>query len=399
VSYLSVADAQTLLQSRLSTLPADAIPLRQALGRTLAAPVLAGIDVPPFARAAMDGYAVRADECPGTFTVVGQVRAGTVWPTPLEKGQAVRILTGAPVPVGATAVVEQERVIRQDNTVQIERAIRPGWNIMEKGHEYRQGQPLFEAGHPLDALSIGQLAAVGVATVPVRKRPRILVATSGDELVAPGAPLGPGQVYDTNGPLFEALLTQWGATVDRAVIPDDADQVAQFFHDPKLQPYSLVLTTGGASVGDYDFIPQIFARDFERLFWRLDMHPGKAVAAAQIGTTLAIALSGNPGAALIGFYLLVLPALAQLLGRSFPLTAVEGVLTTPYPKPTRETRFLKVRLRPTDEGFYTMTPLEDQSSDAIRSFREADGLAVIPHGAPPQPAGTRLSGWLLPIGP
>jgi molybdopterin molybdotransferase len=345
----------------------------------------------------MDGYALRAQDAARELTVVGESRAGRGWPEAVSAGHAVRIFTGAPVPAGANAVVEQERVTSvASDRIRLDRPLKPGWNVMPRGHEYRQGETVIARGTRLDALRLALSAATGHAALTVVEPPAILLGTSGDELTAPGQPLRPDHIYDVNGPLFEALLAQWGARVHRQTIADDPQALLRFFRSAADAGYDLVVTTGGASVGRYDYIPQIFAEHFDRLFWRLDMHPGKAVTAARLGPTVALALSGNPGAALLGFYLLVVPWLEAYFGWPPQHRLVRGRLAVPYPKPTRETRYLKVRWQWSKTGERLLVPLSDQSSDAIRSFLEADGLAVIAHQSPPLAAGTELTAIVLP---
>ncbi|NMP21973.1 gephyrin-like molybdotransferase Glp [Sulfobacillus harzensis] len=398
MSYISVDEARALLLARISTaLRRTDTPLNEALGRVLADDIQAPSDWPPFSRAAMDGYAFRSANTPGTFQVVGTLYAGAVWTKPLMPGEALRIMTGAPIPEGADTVLEQERVT-EGPVIAVLNQVRPGRNIMVRGHEYRLGDPVIPAGTRLGPLDVGQLAALGIDRVPTVLPPRVTVLSTGDEVASTTVrPLKPGQIYDANGALLAALYAEtFGCRVRRLHVPDQKRRLIAALE--KVAPASdLIITTGGVSVGAHDYIPTLMEDRYQRLFWRVDMHPGKAAAAALVHDgTIWLGLSGNPGAMLTEWYLLVAPITAQIAGWSWPERRVRGRLARPYSKPTRETRYLKAHFRRDPEGLW-FDLIDNQSSDAIRSFRDADGLVIVPHESPALPAETELEALVLPF--
>lgn len=393
--YITVHEAQQILESRVAPIERpERVALAEALGRMLAEPVGAPIDVPPFSRSAMDGYAFRSQNTPGTLRVVGTLYAGETWPRALASGEALRIMTGAPLPSGADTVLEQERVTDGPAIAVLDR-IRPGRNIMERGHEFRQGQPVLDAGTALGPFEIGQLAALGITDVLVQGRLRVAILVTGDEVQPGGSPLKPGAIFDANGPLLSALLASWDCQTRLSYVADHPKRLIRAI-ERAAAGSDVILTTGGVSVGAHDYLPHLMETHAERLFWRVDMHPGKATGAALMadGTPL-LALSGNPGAMLTAWHLLGAPLIARLAGQPYQMRAVTGRLTHPFSKSTRETRYLKARFVSSAAGTEFVV-LDNQSSDALRSFREADGLVVIPHGSPPLPAGHSVIGLRWP---
>lgn len=396
--YLSVAEAVAIITAHLQPI-AEAVwrPLSQLVGGTLARPVSALRPLPPFDRAAMDGYALRSQDLPGRLKVVGTARAGGRVPFRVGPGEAARILTGAPLPPGADTVVEQEAVVRESEWVVLERAYPPGRNIMVQGSEAPAGAVVLEAGQRLTPLEVGLLAGLGVSGAWVVRPPRVLLAVNGDEAVMPGQPLRPGQIWDSNGPLLSAWLSALGAEVTGPVpLRDQPTAVRRFFLRTDLRPFDLIVTTGGVSVGDRDYIIQFLKASAELWFWRLDMHPGKAMAAASVAGKPVLALSGNPGAALMGWHLVVVPTLAYLMGGDWQPRQLLGRLARPYPKPTRETRYLRVQLSSDQEGRLWVDWGLGQGSDVISSWAFTDGLAVIPRRSPPLPREHPVEVWLLP---
>ncbi|POB11138.1 molybdopterin molybdotransferase MoeA [Sulfobacillus sp. hq2] len=394
--YISVEEAIALLIHHTPPLQeTEWVPLTQSSGRTLAMTITAQSAAPPFARSAMDGYALKALDTPGTFRIAGYVSAGEVLRKPLQAGDAVRIMTGAPLPEGLDAVIEQEAVELQAGVVHVAQRVQPGRNVTLQGSEFPQGTVLMRPGQRLGSLQIGVLALGGYAHIAVYRRLRVLLVTSGDELIDPGNALGPGQIYNVNASLFYSLLHELGADVTVQHLPDTLDAVHEFFNRPDLAAYDLVLTTGGVSVGDKDHIIHFLQQRAQLLFWRTDMHPGKSIAAARYQGTTILALSGNPGAALMSWYNIALPFLVALLHAQLPIERMSGRLLQDFPKKTRETRFLRARLIRQPDGWYFDTNLPQQS-DRITTYEAADVLVVIPHGSPPVPAGTVLEGKKIP---
>lgn len=392
--YVTVEDARALIRERLpKERPSKRVPLAQALGLSLKDTIYTEDDIPPFSRSAMDGYALRSGDTPGTLRVMGTSYAGSQWWTPLQKGESVRVMTGAPIPPGADTVIEQERVELRLNTIRLHDTVKPQRNIMTRGHEYPKGSMVLQSGTRLTPINIGQLASLGLTEVSIVQPPTVLILTTGDEL-QDESPLLPGKIHNTNGPLLEALCAGFQAQIFRSHLADDPDIIKEALKNAQNQ-YDLILTTGGVSVGERDFLPPLLHENFDRLFWRVDMHPGKAMAAAMIGDTPLLALSGNPGAMLTSWFVIVAPIMATLCQSSFTLKQVQGRLAAPYPKPTREKRFLKARFQYHPSGL-VFDIIDNQSSDALTSFAEADGLVMIENGSPPQDEGTVLHGFWLP---
>lgn len=398
MAYLSVTDALSQLCRTTSPISqTQTVPLGQAAGRTLARTVTSDIDLPPFDRAAMDGYALRAEDTPGKLYIGGHAAAGEPAHR-LKPREAIRVLTGAPLPHGADAVLEQERAERQGPWVTVPE-VKPGRNVSARGSDLTRGSTLVRAGQRLSAVEVGLLGAVGLSTVPVFRPPQVLLVTTGNELQSPGKPLGPGQIYDANLPLFSQLLKDWGAlvTVDPAA-GDTLNDIERALNRD-LEPFDLIITTGGVSVGDHDHVIEFLTHEADLLFWRLDMHPGKSIAAARLRNRTIIALSGNPGAALTSWYLVVSPLLAHLYHARWPVREVFGRLKRPFPKKTRETRLIRARFLQTSTGLEFDTDLA-QASDIIGSYALADGLVRIPHGADPLPAGAAVTALAIPgLGP
>jgi molybdopterin molybdotransferase len=383
-----VAAARERLGAVRPPLSVEWVPTVEAVGRTVAAPVHARVALPPFARAAMDGYAVRTEDLSRLDTVLpvgGRTLAGEP-PGQMLPHQAWRIFTGAPLPVGADAVVEQEAVELLGPRVRVSRAVRAGRNVMPQGHELPDGGRLVDVGERLSVLHLGVLAAAGLERVPVWQRPAVAIVEVGSELEPLGAVLAPGHIYGVHRVWLPAAVREFGGEVRSVVSVADEPQAITQALEQAWASAPLVITTGGVSVGDADFLPDILARVATRLFWRVAMHPGKAVAAAHQGyERLAIALSGNPGAAFLSWLVLVSPWWAawhrgQLAVPHAVLPLVDG-----FDRPTRETRYLRVK-RGAD-GIY-VSP--SQSADALTSYLVADGLAVVPEQSPPVAPGTLL---------
>ncbi len=396
-SYLNPEDAQRLFRSHLTPIRrVERVSLGRAAGRVLAEDIRAPHDWPPFARAAMDGFAFHSRDCPGTLHVQGTVHAGETWSKPLAPGQAVRIMTGAPIPSGADTVLEQEAVLDGED-IFVSQPVKTGRNIMVSGHEYRAGDPVVRARTWLTPLSLGQLAALGIQDVPVVDALRVLILVTGDEIQSQPGPLAPGRVYDANGPLLSALLQTEGARVTLRYAPDQPKRILSILQQAaRADRWDLVVATGGVSVGRKDYLPALLEEHFTRLFWRLNLHPGKAAAGALLAPQLPLlALSGNPGAALTAWYLIGRPLALWLAQKHDPPRRIRGRLQAAYPKPTREARYLKAKFL-ADGHEWVFSLIDNQSSDALRSFAEADGLVMIPAGSGPVEAGTVLDGLWLP---
>ncbi len=391
-SLISVADAQERLRQVRPPLGRERVALASALGRTVAEPVSAPLPLPPFDRAAMDGYAVRAAEvAEGTvLPIEGRTLAGEP-PGRLPPGRAWRIFTGAPIPAGADSVVEQEAVHVVPGGAVFGRPVSVGRNIMHQGHERLAGAAVAAEGDRLTVAHLGLLAGAGMADILVWARPRVAVVEVGSELAPAGAALQPGHIYGVHRVWIPAAVSEWGGhVVSVAHAPDDRAEISRAV-DAALERADLVITTGGVSVGEADFLPDILAELATPLFWRVAMHPGRAVAAARRRDRLIVSLSGNPGAAYLSAMVLVAPWWASLHGgRLLGRHSVEPLIGG-FPRPTREPRYLAVRRVP--GGVAADLPT---GADVLTSYVHADGLAIVPAGSPAVPSGTAVPYWETP---
>jgi len=277
----------------------ETVDVRCALGRTLAAPIVSPMALPPFDRAAMDGYAVRFEDPWPPLAVAGVARAGEPRLS-LPPGAAIRIFTGAPLPHGADTVIEQEACqVEEADRLRIRIRGFPGRNVMRRGHEMAPGTRVAAAGTRLTPYHLALVAAVGFGAVAVRKTPAVAILETGDELTEPGRPLAADHIYAANGALIGALVRAWGGAVRIAArVPDTRSAVTDALLGAARRA-DLVVVTGGVSVGDFDFVPAALHAVGRRLFWGVSMHPGRATAAGLVEGTPVVALSGNPGAAVV----------------------------------------------------------------------------------------------------
>jgi molybdopterin molybdotransferase len=378
---LTLDEALRRLLDRAGPSGTETLALAEAVGRVLVEPtVVAAIDVPPFSNSAMDGFAIRAADAPGSLPVVGEAAAGAGEPDALEAGTAVRIMTGAPIPSGADTVVPLEDAIESDGRVAIPSAVLVGAHVRAAAHDTRAGDEVLLDG-PLTAARLAVLASIGVETVDVRCRPTVAVISTGDELVAPGVPLGPGQIHDSNGVALAAAVVEAGGVP--VVLPrqrDDPDAIQRTLTDAARRT-DLVVTSGGVSVGRRDHIRDVLDRAGNLDFWRIAVQPGKPLAVGSIGETTVIGLPGNPVSALVTFELLVRPFLRAMQG--LPGDGRSRVRATPterMPKSAGRRAFLRVRIARTD-GELRARPAGGQASSQLRPMAEANALLVVPEDA------------------
>jgi molybdopterin molybdotransferase len=390
-ALLSIDEAIDLILSRVTPLEAEEVPLADAAGRVTAETAHSAVDLPPFPSSAMDGFALRAADTPGTLPIVARVAAGRPAPRPLAAGEAMAIATGGVVPDGADSVVPIEVVTENDSTVVVSGSVAQGDNVRHRGGDLCAGDVVIEAGVRLGPAHLGALAAAGVTSVRCARRPRVAVIVTGTELRAPGEPLDPGQIYDANGFILEAQLRSAGAVVERlpAVADDEAATLAAI--ERGLAADALV-TTGGVSVGVYDLVRTAEAElGVEEIFWRVAMQPGKPVAFGVRGPTLVFGLPGNPVSSLVGFELFVRPALLALQGLAEPRPAFRpGRLGAPARRLAARDALLRARSRVEGDAL-VLEPLTGQQSHMIAHAASADALVLVPQGEGELPAGSPVS--------
>jgi molybdopterin molybdotransferase len=387
---ISLGEAQALVLGRVRPLEAETLPLADAVGRFLAEPARAVVDLPPFRSSAMDGYALRSGETPGRLPVAVRIAAGAPSPRPLEAGEAMGIATGGLVPEGADAVIQHELVVETDNVLEVGQPVAQGANIREPGRDVAAGSVVADAGTRLGPAQIGALAAAGVAEVVCARRPRVAVLTTGTELREPGSQLAPGEVYEANGVMLAAQLASAGAEVTRlASVADDEDA-----HRHALEEglgLDVLVTSGGVSVGPHDLVRRIEAElGVEEVFWRVAVRPGKPVSFGVRGQTLVFGLPGNPVSTLVGCELFVRPAVLALQGAADPGPRFSaGRLAQTVSRNPGRDDLLRARTEVTDDGV-VLSPVTGQESHMIVRAAEADALVLVPRGEGEVPAGSSV---------
>jgi molybdopterin molybdotransferase len=373
---LSLGEAIDDVLARARPLPSEDVPLGAARGRVLAEPARSAIDLPPFASSAMDGFAIRSADAPGTLVVVERIAAGRPAGRALAAGEAMGIATGGVVPEGADAVVPIENVVDHDNTVEIPSDVASGANVRPRGGDTSRGDEVVPSGTRLGAAQIGALAAAGVPNVRVARRPRVAVLATGTELREPGEQLAPGEIYEANGVMLAAALEEYGASVDRIPPVEDDDNAHRGALERALEA-DVVVSSGGVSVGPHDLVRRV-ARELgvEEVFWRVAVKPGKPVSFGVRDATLVFGLPGNPVSTLVGFELFVRPALRALEGERDPGPRWElGALARPVRR--NDVRDELVRSRVSDGG---LVPLSGQESHMIVRAAAANALVLVPRG-------------------
>ncbi|MNF64675.1 Molybdopterin molybdenumtransferase [compost metagenome] len=376
---MPVEDALARLLALAEAAPIETterVTLADADGRVLAEPLVAGLDLPPWDNSAMDGYALRLVDWQGEPLVVSQrILAGSA-PQPLQPGTCARIFTGAPLPEGADVVEMQENVeVLADGRVRLLESLKAGQNVRPRGQETRTGENVLPAGTRLGPIEMGLCASLGAAELSVRRRLVVAVISTGDELVPPGQPLGPGQIYNSNRSLLIAWLKRLGcAVVDAGILADDLELTRQTLAG--LADVDLILSTGGVSVGEADFLGVALREEGELALWKLAIKPGKPLTFGHFRGVPVIGLPGNPASTLVTFGLLARPYLLRRLGVAEvePLGfAVPAGFT--WKKPGNRREYLRARL---ENGRAVIYP--NQSSGVLRSAAWAEGLVEVLEG-------------------
>lgn len=396
---LSVEDARTRILSAFSPLQAEQIGLIDSLGRVLAEDVASRHTQPPVAVSAMDGYAVRyqdVSEPPVTLDVVGYAPAGGQHDGPLAPGQCVRIFTGGPVPDGADAIVIQEDTEAEGDKVQIKVSVPEGHYIRPAGLDFREGEIGLQAGRVMTARDVGFAGAMNVPWLMVHRKPRIAILATGDEIAMPGDPLGPNQIVSSNSlALASFIRARGGEPISLGIAPDDRDALKAMADGAR--GADLLVTTGGASVGDHDLVQSVLGElGFELDFWRIAMRPGKPLIFGSIGDTPVLGLPGNPVSTVVCAIIFMLPAIERMLGiddTAVPLMTAR--LKTPLGENDRREDYLRATLEHDETGGLIAAPFSKQDSSMLSRMARADGLIKrLPH-APPAAAGDVVE--VLPI--
>ena len=396
---LSVEEAREHILSTVDVLAPETVSLLDAAGRVLAESVAADRDIPPVTNAAMDGYAVRGEDVTGDtvrLRVVGEVAAGHEAETTVGSGEAMRIMTGAPVPEGADTVVRFERTRAEGDEVVILETPSPGKNVRQAGEDVRQGQVVLARGKVLRPQEVGMLAALGHLEVAVIRRPRVGILGTGDEVVPPEQTPGPSQIRDANSYTVAAQVARYGgAPLILGVAHDEEELVRRGIQQALERAVDFIITSGGVSVGDFDLVKQGMDAGGEMRFWSLNMKPGRPMAFGVIGGIPLLGLPGNPVAAMISTRLFARPALRKMEGfTEWSEPMVRARLTEAIERKDGRRHYLRVILQERDAG-YEATLTGDQGSGILNSLVQADGLAIIPEDARHLPAGSEVEVLLL----
>jgi len=395
VALLSVADALALVLADAAALPAEPAALADACGRVLAADLAALRTQPPADVSAMDGYAVRAADVatvPVHLTVIGEVAAGRPFDRRIEAGEAARIFTGGVMPRGADTVVIQEVTTRNGDVVAITRPETRGRNVRPEGLDFKTGATLLAKGRRLTARDIALAGAMNHATVPVHRRPRMAVLATGDELVPPGTPPAPGQIVSSNGLALLAIGRHEGAeATDLGVAPDRLDATIAAVRRARATGVDVLVTTGGASVGDYDFIQQAFAAEGMALsFWKVAVRPGRPLMHGRLAGMQVLGLPGNPVSSFVCSVLFLVPLLRRLAGRGdLSLPVEQATLGCALAANDDRADYMRARLATGPGGERIATPFGKQDSSMLAPLAHADCLVIRQPFAPAAPAGSR----------
>ena len=406
IDPLSLGAAQERILRAIGPLAASITPLDQALGLVLARDVVAGHDNPPFDNSAMDGYACRAADIAGAkrdspvmLPVAAEIVAGAAPTEPLAPGTAARIMTGAPVPPGADVVVPFEETddgsaINGTVGIQVSRSFQS--NVRRQGEDFSAGEQLLSVGTRIGPSQIALLASLGLPEIAVMRKPRVGVLTTGNEVVAPGQALKPGQIWDSNGPALAALIEQAGGIPVRlGIARDTASDVRQRLSDAHAAGLDLLITSGGVSAGDYDLVKEMLKASGDIAFWSVRIKPGKPLAFGLLDGLPLIGLPGNPVAGMVAFLQFARPALMKMLGRAdLFLPEIEARLLDRIENKGGRRNFVRVRVEHAADG-WTATSTGAQGSAQLSTMARANGLLIIPEDIAVAEPGMRFQVQML----
>lgn len=396
---IPLEEALEHVRENLSTVPAEQVPLTEGLGRVLAANAVSQLTYPPADISAMDGYAVRAadtDGAPVILTQVGFSQAGSGFAGTVGRDETVRIFTGAPLPDGADAIVIQENATGDGDRITIEKPVATGTFVRPEGMDFVAGEPVLTAGTLLTARCLGLLAAMNVTWLDVRRRPRIAYLGTGDELVMPGQPLAPDQIISSNSVALDGYVrTLGGEPVSLGIARDDPQSLRSALS--RLGGVDLLVTIGGASVGEFDLVRDVFGGEgMEVIFHGVAVRPGKPVLFGKLGGVPVLGMPGNPVSVGISSLLFLRPAIEQMLAiASPPEPMTRARLGVNLGENDRRQDYMRATLSKDDDGELVATPLGKQDSAMMAGFAKADALIVRPPFDPALSAGDRVN--VMPI--
>jgi molybdopterin molybdotransferase len=384
----TVDEHRAIVLAGVEPLPAVDVPLLEALGQVLAADIVAPWPLPSFDNSSMDGYAVRAEdvssatpESPVRLVVLGDVAAGSLAAPEVTAGAAARIMTGAPMPPGADAVVPVESSDGGTREVLLSRAVDAGTYVRRRGDDVPEGTVVMRTGDVVTDRALAVLASVGRATLPVHRRPTVVVVSTGDELVEPGEPLGHGQIADSNGVMLAACATSLGAVGVRAPRVRDREPDVRAALDAAATAADVVVTSGGVSMGAFDTMKTVLSASGEVAFVKVAQHPGmpQGFGRLQVRDVPIVTLPGNPVSSWISFQVYVRPLLRRLMGFADLLPAVEpAVCAAAFDSPSGKQQYVRATLLVDPEGTRHVTPIGGQASHVVGALAHAQALVVVP---------------------
>jgi molybdopterin molybdotransferase len=409
---LTVREAQERILAAISPRAPVNVPLLSANHQVLAQDIHAVQDLPPFANSGMDGFAIRSQDLlsatkssPVTLEINQDIPAGQPSPSPIHQNQAARIMTGAPLPPGADAVVpiEDTNLSSQINSpvlpdqAQFFTPAYPGQYVRPQGQDIQKGQVVITSGRELLPQDLGLLASLGYAQIPVIPRPRIALFSSGDELIPPGLPLTPGKIYDANQFFLSALLADAGAEcLQLGTVRDDPEQVQKVFDQAIAFAPDLILSSAGVSVGAFDYIRQIIEKRGSLNFWRVNMRPGKPLAFGQIQDIPFVGLPGNPVSAFVGSMVFIVPMIRKLRGLPpFERKIIRVHLAEAIESDGRES-YLRAVVR-NEGGNWVASLSGHQGSGNLFALVQANALLIVPSGVKSLPANTEVDAWQIGV--
>lgn len=399
---MPVTQARKFIRQFLSPVSTkESVPLRNSLGRVLAEAIHSPCNVPNHDNSAMDGYAFNADDLQADgetrLKVIGTAFAGNAFDGSIKQGECVRIMTGAVMPTGSDTVVVQERVQVDGDHIRFIDGPKRGMNMRYAGEDLKQGQVVLPAGHLMRAADLGLIASLGIGELKVYRKLRVAFFSTGDELASIGQPLEAGQVYDSNRYTLYGMLTRLGVEViDMGVVRDRPELLEQALMEAS-QSADVILTSGGVSVGEADFMKQLLEKLGQVVFWKIAMKPGRPLAYGKVGNAHYFGLPGNPVSVMVTFYQFVREAMLVLMGQPEPkpIPLLKATCTDPIKKLTGRTEFQRGLLYLDDIGEWMVKPTGNQGSGILRSMSEANCFIVLDETVGNVDAGASLQVQLL----
>ena len=372
---IQVSEALKLIENNSALLPSKKIAVSKSFGYILSEDILAPINMPPFRQSAMDGYAI-VNTTSNEYKLLDEIQAGSHKEIQLNKGEAIRIFTGAFVPDSAESVVIQEHVTKNENQIIVEKLPKKGANIRPIGEQVKKGEIVLHKGDEINAASIGFLAGMGITKINVFKKPKVCILATGNELVKPGKKLGVGKIYESNSIMLQTALKKVGIKKIKTYRVKDSLEKTKTIIKKCFNDFDIVLISGGISVGDYDYVKESLEYNkVEELFYKINQRPGKPLYFGKKENKVVFALPGNPASSLTCFYIYVLPALKKMMGFSnIHLSKNKVKITKEIKNTTGKSLFLKAKYENKK-----IKALDGQQSSMLKSFAMSNALIYIPH--------------------